>query len=255
MTTLTLFTKAHNQGQQKQIEASLKAAFEDLDVQVQVLGNPVNKWIKVEVTGEDEGVAKSYITKQIGVCPASINDVAAGSELKGYIQKTDDPEVLTIDVGIIEPKMIFYAKIPLATLQAQLLGNQKVAPLKKIVELYALNVDLPVSIKVNAVHAAEGFIDAEFSASQVEKLKSWKDALLDRLIILGTTADDVTLTLERTRLNRDVIGTEALGLFEYVLTCKLGTDATGLVSQIGRYMRNAKFVVFNPKKLAAFLGE
>ena len=255
MTTLTLFTKAHNQGQLKQIEVSLKAAFEDLDVQVQVLGSPVNKWVKVEVTGEDEGVAKSYIVKQIGICPASINDIAVGSEFKGYIQKIDDPEVLTVDVGIFELKMVYYAKIPLATLQAQLLGNQKVAPLKKIAELYALNADLPVSIKVNAVHATEGFIDAEFSVGQVEKFKSWKDALLDRLIILGTTADDVTLTLERTRLNRDVIGTEALGLFEYVLTCKLGTDATGLISQIGRYMRNAKFVVFNPKKLAGFLGE
>lgn len=254
MTTLTLFIKAYNQGQLKQIEVSLQAAFEDLDVQVKVLGNPVNKWVKVEVTGEDEGVAKSYITKQIGVCPASIEDISVGMELKGYIQKMDNPEVLTVDVGIIEPKMIYYAKIPLANLQAQLLSN-KVAPLKKIAELYALNVDLPVTIKVNQIHATEGFIDAEFSAGQVEKLKSWKDALLDRLIILGTTADDVALTLERTRLNRDVISTEALGLFEYVLTCKLGTDAAGLISKIGRYMRNAKFVVFNPKRLMGFLDE
>ncbi len=255
MTTLTLFTKAYNQGQLKQIEVSLQAAFEDLDVQLQVLGNPVNKWVKVEVSGEDEGVAKSYITKQIGVCPASIQDIAVGTELKGYIQKMDNPEVLTVDVGLIEPKMIFYAKIPLATLQAQLLKNGKVAPLKRIAALYALNADLPVSIKVNQVHIAEGFIDAEFSQGQVEKLLSWKDSLLDRLIILGTTADDVTLTLERTRLNRDVIGTEALGLFEHVLTCKLGTDAAGIISRVGRYMRYARFVVFNPKKLAGFLGE
>jgi hypothetical protein len=255
LTTLTLFTKAYNKGQLNQIEVSLKAAFEDLDVQLEVLGNPVNKWVKVEVAGEDEGVAKSYITKQIGVCPNSIDDIAAGSELKGYIQKMDNPDALTVDIGLIEPKAIIYAKIPLATVQAQLLGNQKVAPLKKIAELYALNPDLPVSIKVNQVHAAEGFIDAEFSAGQVEKLHSWRDALLDRLIILGTTADDVTLTLERTRLTRDVIGTEALGLFEHVLTCKLGTDAAGLIPRIGRYMRNARFVVFNPKKLAGFLGE
>lgn len=253
MTTLTLLTKAYNQGQLKQIGTSLQAAFEDLDVQLQVLGNPVNKWVKVEVSGEDEAVAKAYITKQIGVCPASIEDVAVGSELKGYIQKIDNSETLTVDVGILEPKII-YAKISLATLQAQLV-NKKGLDLKRVAELYALSADLPVSIKVKEIHVAESRIDAELSPSQVEKLLNWRDALLDRLIILGTTADDVTLTLERTRLYRDVIGTEELGLFEHVLTCKLGTDAAGLISRIGRYMRNARFVVFNPKRLVVLSGE
>ncbi|MDR2719501.1 MAG: DUF2110 family protein, partial [Nitrososphaerota archaeon] len=91
--------------------------------------------------------------------------------------------------------------------------------------------------------------EAELSPSQVEMFEKWQDALLDRLIILGTTTDEVTSTLERTRLNRDIINTESLGLFEQVLTCKLGTDATGLIPQIGRYMRNTRFTVFNPKKL------
>ncbi len=253
MTTLTLLTKAYNQGQLKQIAASLQAAFEDLDVQVQVLGNPTNKWVKVEVSGEDEAVAKAYISKQIGVCPTSIDEVTVGSEFKGYIQKFDNSETLTVDVGILEPKII-PAKISLATVQAQLVDGKEVG-FKKITELYALTADLPVSIKVIEVHVAEGRVDAELSAGQVEKLVNWRDALLDRLVILGTTADDVTLTLERTRLYRDVIGTEALGLFEHVLTCKLGTDAAGLIPRIGRYMRNARFVVFNPKRLVVLSGE
>lgn len=253
MTTLTLLTKAFNQGQLKQIEVSLQAAFEDLDVQVKVLGNPVNKWVQVEVSGEDESVAKSYMNKQIGTCPNSADNITVGSEFKGYIQKMDNSEFLTVDVGVIEPKII-PATIPLASLQAQLVNGQ-VVPLKRIADLYAFYQDLPVNIKVTEFNVEEGKMQAELSEAQVEKLKGWKNSLLDRLIILGTTADDVTVTLERTRLTRDVINTEALGLFEHVLTCKLGTDATGLISKIGRYMRNAKFVVFNPKKLAGFLGE
>ena len=61
--------------------------------------------------------------------------------------------------------------------------------------------------------------------------------------------------LERTRLNRDIIGVEELGMFEHALTCKLGTDAAGLVSKVGRYMRNFGFIVFNPKKLVECIGE
>jgi len=44
-----------------------------------------------------------------------------------------------------------------------------------------------------------------------------------------------------------------LGMFEHVLTCKLGTDAAGLIPKIGRILKNAKFAVFNPKKLKKFL--
>jgi hypothetical protein len=253
MTKLTLLTKAFNQGQLKQIEASLQAAFEDLDIQINVLGNPINRWVQVEVLGEDEGVAKSYINKQIGTCPNSADNVAVDAEFKGYLQKMGSPEALTVDVGVLEPKTI-HATIPLSTLQAQLVKGQNV-PLKKIAELYAFNTDLPLNVKITELNVEEGKMQAQLSEAQVEKLKTWKDSLLDRLIILGSTADDVMLTLERTRLTRDIIGTEELGLFEHVLTCKLGTDAAGLIPKIGRYMRIARFVVFNPKKLVSFLGE
>jgi hypothetical protein len=90
---------------------------------------------------------------------------------------------------------------------------------------------------------------------QIEKIRLWQQSLLDRLIILGSSLGEIETVLERTRLNRDVIGTEALGMFEHALTCKLGTDATGLIPKIGRYMRNAAFIVFNPKKIISFLGE
>jgi hypothetical protein len=242
-----LFTKIYNKGQLKQIEESLQTAFEDLDAQVHVLSNSANRWVKIEVTGEDEGVAKSYIAKQIGVCPTSIDDISTGSEVKGYIQKITSSEILTVDIGLSEPKTIC-ASVPLAAIQAQLLGGKDV-PLKKTAELFALSADLPVSIKITDVHIAEGILKAEFSATQVSMFKNWQDSLLDRLIILGVTADDIASTLERTRLNRDVISTEPLGLFEQVLVCKLGTDAMGVIPRIGRYMRNTQLLVFNPKKL------
>lgn len=253
MTIVMLLTKAHNQGQTKQIGSSLKAAFEDLDVQVEVLGEQKYKWVQVEVSGEDEAVAKSYINKHIGTCPTTAENVKVGSELKGYIQKMDSKDALTVDIGVIEPKII-HASVPLAVLQAQLMGG-KTVDLKKIMELFALDTNLPITVKITELNIEEGKMKAELAPSQVEMFKNWKDSLLDRLIILGTTPDDITETLERTRLTRDIINTEPLGLFEHVLTCKLGTDAAGLISKIGRYMRNARFVVFNPKKLAGFLGE
>ncbi|MDR0319035.1 MAG: DUF2110 family protein, partial [Nitrososphaerota archaeon] len=185
MTKLTLFTKTYNKGQLNQIEESLQTTFDDLDVQIQILDNPINKWVQVDITGEDENVAKNYIAKQIGVCPNSINEVSTGSELKGYIQKITSAETLTVDIGILEPKTL-YAHIPLATIQTQLLSGREI-PLKKIAELFALSVDLPISIKINATPTTTAnTLDAEFSATQVSMFKNWHDSLLDRLVILGT---------------------------------------------------------------------
>ena len=255
MTTLTLLVKASHSVQLKQIDDTLKAEFENLDLDVKVLGSPVNRWVQVSLSGEDEVIATSYINKKIGTCPVSIKNVNQFSVLKGYISKVDATrQELKVDVGVFEPKTI-QATIPLAYLQAQLADGRKVA-LEKISEIYGLHENLPLSIKVIRLNGEEDdVLQAELSMEQIEKIRLWQQSLLDRLIILGSSLGGIETVLERTRLNRDVIGTEALGMFEHALTCKLGTDATGLIPKIGRYMRNAAFIVFNPKKIIGFLGE
>jgi len=72
-------------------------------------------------------------------------------------------------------------------------------------------------------------------------------------VVLGPSLHEIKMTLEHAELDRDVIGVKPLGTFEHALTCKLGTDAAGLIPKIGRNLRHAKFVVFNPKRLRQFL--
>jgi len=79
--------------------------------------------------------------------------------------------------------------------------------------------------------------------------------LLDRLIVLGASFNEIGLALKKTRCNRDVINIERLGLFENAVVCKLGTDAVGLVPKIGRKLRNANFSIFNPRENIEFLGD
>ncbi|MCL4429773.1 MAG: DUF2110 family protein [Chloroflexi bacterium] len=252
MTTLTLLVKALNLGQVKQIDELLKSQFEELDVEVKVLTNTANRWVQVSVSGEDEAIAASYINKEIGTCPTSLDNAKNSPALKGYISKVDlNKQELTVDVGIFEPKVVL-ATIPLDSLQIQLVGGRK-ADLKKIAEIYGLAERSPLSIKPLG-EVGEG-LQVELTAEQVEKLHAWQQSLLDRLIILGASKETVEGVLERTRLSRDVIDIETLGLFEHALTCKLGTNAAGLVSIVGRYLRNSVFVVFNAQKCFDFLGE
>lgn len=254
MTILTLLVKASNSGQVKKIENLLKSEFENLDVDLEILGTPVNKWVQVSLVGEDEVIATSYINREIGTCPVSIKRVKKFSVLKGYISKVDlDKQELKVDVGVFEPK-IMHATIALPYLQSQL-AYGKVVDLKKISEVYGFTMNLPLSVKIVSLSGEEDLLQAELSTVQIEKIRLWQQSLLDRLIVLGSSKSEIETVLERTWLNRDVIGMETLGLFEHALVCKLGTDATGLIPKMGRYMRNAGFSVFNPKKVNSLIGE
>jgi len=255
MTTLTLLVKTSNIGQVKQTEELLKTQFEELDLEIKVLTTTDNKWVQVSVSGEDETIATSYINKEIGICPKSLENAKKYPVLKGYISKLDlDKQEMIVDVGIFEPK-ITLATVSLKCLQSQLV-NERNLDLKKIAEKYGFAERLPLRIKPLFSNGEENeFLQAELSREQIEKLHEWQQSLLDRLIILGASKDKIGNVLERTRLNRDVIGLETFGMFEHALICKFGTDAAGLISIVGRYLRNSVFIVFNTKKSNDFLAE
>jgi hypothetical protein len=252
MTTLTLLTRIYNVNQLKQVDNALKLSFEDLDVKAKILGVAAGRWVQIALSGEDEGIAASYIAKEVGLCPVSFENVKKFSTLNGYVanfQKTG--EELPIDVGVFQPKIV-HATIPLRHLQAQLVDGRKIA-LRKIAELFGFCEGLPVNIKVALAYEDRSHVEAELSTRQVEKYAVWQESLLDRLLILGSPLFEIKKTLEYAKLNRDIIGIEPLGMFEHALTCKLGTDAAGLIPSIGKILKNAKFTVFNPRKIREVL--
>ena len=254
MTTLTLLVKSSRAWQLKAIDEILQTQFNDLDVEARILTNSKNRWVQIELSGEDETIATNYIHKIFGACPVTVENAKMSESLKGYILQVDSSkQELRVDVGIFEPKVV-PAVLSVASLQAPLVNGKKLT-LQQIAELFGLAEGVPVSIKVNWEQSSEGELSAELSEAQIVKLVSWRLSLLDRLIVLGTSKETVDEVLERTHLSRDVIDVEALSAFEFALTCKLGTDAAGLIPRMGRYMRGSVFVVFNVDKFRDFSFE
>ena len=252
MTTLTVLAKINNDYQLKQIDKALKLAFEGLEVEAKILGTVADRWVQIALAGEDERIATNYVIKEIGICPSNFGNVKKLSTLNGYISTLKkNGEKLSVDVGVFEPKSV-HAIIPLQRLQAQLVDGRKIA-LGKIAELFGFCKDLPVSVKVSCLNEEESRMEAELSTGQVERYQVWRESLLDRLLVLGSPLHEINMTLKHARLDRDVIDVETLGLLEHALTCKLGTDAAGLIPKIGRNLKNVKFAVFNPKRLREFL--
>jgi hypothetical protein len=252
MSTVTLPTKVGNNFQLKLFDGKLQSMLKSLKVETKICGLSSRGLVQITVSGEDEKVALNYLREEIGLCPTFLEHVEKLSTVKGYVASLNKKE-LYVDIGIISPFTID-AAIPLKRLQAQLVDGRKNA-FEKMVHLFGFVENLPLSVKIRSVNKEKNRVEAVLSEKQLALYRNWTKSLLDRLIVLGASFDEIVLALEKTRCNRDVVSIETLGLFEKAVVCKLGTDATGLIPKIGRRLRNAHFSIFNPTEIVEFLGD
>jgi len=252
MSTVTLPTKVYNNFQLKLVDEKLQSMLKGLKVETKIRGVSSHGLVQITVSGEDEKVALNYLREEIGLCPTFLHHVEKFSTAKGHVASLNKKE-LYVDIGIVSPNTV-EAAIPLKLLQAQLVDGRKMA-LEKIADLFGFVENLPLTVKICSVNKEKSRVEAVLSEKQLALYRSWTKSLLDRLIVLGASFNEIVLVLKKTGCNRDVINIERLGLFENVVVCKLGTDAVGLVPKIGRKLRNANFSIFNPRENIEFLGD
>jgi hypothetical protein len=254
MPTVTLHTKVYGNFQLKIIEENLKSTLKGLAVETKICGVTPRGWVQIAVSGEDEKVALLHLADEIGLCPTRSEHVEKFSTLKGRITALNKSNSeLYVDIGVFSPNTID-ATIPLNHLQAQLVDGRKTA-LKKIVELFGFCEQLPLTVKILSINKEKSHIEATLSEKQIIQYRSWTKALLDKLTILGASLSEVKLALKIAKCDRDVVSIKPLGLFEHAMTCKLGTDAAGLIPKIGKNLRNATFSIFNPRRILKFLED
>jgi hypothetical protein len=254
MPTVTLLAKAYNSFQVKELYATLKSTFKDLKVKFEVCGVTNRDWIQLSVSGEDENVTLHYMDDKIGFCPTNLESVRKFSTIHGRVIGLDkNRNELCVDIGVFSPDPVD-AAVSLPRLQAQLADGRKIS-LGKLVELFGLCKNLPLSIKVLSVDSDRSRIEAELAEAQQDQYGDWTRSLLDRLQIIGASYGEIKSALAKTGFNRDVVAIEALGTFEYSMVCKLGTDAAGLIPRLGKNLGKAAFTIFNPRKVIEFFGE
>jgi len=107
-------------------------------------------------------------------------------------------------------------------------------------------------VKILSVDVVQNHVKAMLAEKQLLQYENWTRSLLHRLVILGAKLYDVESAVEKAGFSRDVVSIEALGLLEHAVVCKLGTDATGLIPKVGRYLSQAAFSVFSPERILEF---
>ncbi len=251
MPTVTLLAKKYEDLQDEHFDKALRAMLEGLKVKVEICGVTGRGWIQASISGEDETVALHYLSDRIGICPESFENISKFANKKGCIVALSKKgDALHVDIGVFRPR-IADASISLQNLQAQLTDGRKVA-MEKITELFGFCDSLPLTVKILNVDKERNIIEAQLAEEQLALYGKWTGSLLDRLLIVGATIEEVKIALQKANFSRDIIGVEPLGIFEHAVVCKFGTDAVGLIPKIGKALRKARFSIFRPTKILPF---
>jgi len=216
-----------------------------LEARIKILGQTERGWVKVEVQGEDEAVAINQLRRRFGLTPSSLEALKLPCILNGYA--IDVGKVgygIYVDVSLSTPNVVD-ALIPLHTLRAQLADGGKES-MRRIAEVYGIVDNLPLSLRLTRVDTVARRLEAKLSDAQVSLFEGWVRDGLERVLAMGVPLEDAEEALRRSRLERDVVGIESLGLFEHSFLCKLGTQAPGIIGRLGKYLPGIPLHAYSP---------
>jgi hypothetical protein len=254
MPKVTVLEKLYGSGSPETFEKLYSSLISGLEVQLHFAGVTDRGWIQLNVSGEDETAALSFLEHEVGLAPASHATLKKFSVIQGKVVFSGkSEEELYVDLGFSSDNN-YDVTISEERLRAQLADGREV-PLRTLVDLFCLYDNLSLEVKIGKVDGESRIAEAILSEKQIKLFNNWIRSRFDRLIIMGSLFSDVDRIVKKTRHFRDIIKIESLGFFEQVVLCKLGTDAVGLIPKLGRYLKkSAVLVPFSPKKILKTLG-
>lgn len=218
-----------------------------LDVQVTLRPVSADGWVDLDISGEDAEAAQALIAREVGSRPRSLGDLVVSQVLRGKITSHDWKEGVRVDVGIRQPQPIDLL-VPSAVLRSQMPYGDRASD-AQLGQLWCLREHFPLELRLSWLEDGERPPEAELSEGQIDIFNDWVDTALDRVVALGATLRRVRSALRSSRHLTDAARLDRLGLLEVSLLCKLGTDAPGIIHDIGRLLPGVPLHSFQPSRV------
>jgi hypothetical protein len=229
----------------QQFNLKLEEETKELDVKIKKLDITSGDWIRIEYNGEDNEIFTELLRRDHGFIPIELAKVEHEETYRGFIIGNEEHgRGLSIDIGIISPRRS-YGLYPLHRIRAQL-GEDKTESLKEITEKFSLYKGIPFNVKIEGIKNVKK-INVAATDQQESSMKDWDRYPFDRVIVLGALNNQVRKAIQTNRLTRDIIRVDPLSFTSSLLTCKLGTDAPGVISKIGQELKHARLFSFIPR--------
>lgn len=235
----------------KTFRQTVSKELEGLEVELLKIATRASGWITVELEGEDEEAAYNLLRHNYGKT-CSLGELELNQIRKGKLFQTGKYGFgLFLDIGIESVKEID-AFLPLHTLRNQLANDQKV-PLRKLIEVFGFLDNLTLTIQIQSIDRLRKNVEVSFSEGQVQVFQEWVKSKLERLFVNGVTRHKLKKIILKSRHFQDVIAIERLGFLEEMIICKRGTNAPGILSEIGPLLPESQIQLFIPNKVKDYL--
>ncbi|NJE11324.1 DUF2110 family protein [Thermococcus sp. MAR1] len=214
------------------LDKKLKALLGDLEVEWKLSAVKKN-WIKVSLSGEDEEISANLVREEFGEVPYKLSAVKEGETYRGrFVDLGKVGYGAYVDIGIFTPRPKD-ALLPLYYLK-ETFGEM---PVRQMIRDFGWVDNLPVEVVVTKVEFGAREVELAFSDAQLKRIKTWLSDGYDKLFIAGTVSENIEKALIKTGHGRDVKRIEELGLMETLLILKKGTQAPGIIKEIGPHLR------------------
>jgi hypothetical protein len=205
-----------------------------------------NGWARIGIDGEDSEVLEELIINEYGLAHTDVRDIEVHGVYESIITGSNT-QGLEFDVGLEQPSHV-KCLVPATCLTAQLADGKSI-PCREIIEDYCLFPGVRFSVRI--ARKTENEIEAWLSDSHIERLSDWVTTGLDRIEIFDCYKQEVEGAILKAKLSRDTISADRITLTVQSITCKLGTDAVGLIPKLGSVLKRQKLRPFIPKRILA----
>ncbi|WP_461865633.1 DUF2110 family protein [Thermococcus sp.] len=218
----------------EKLNRKLKSLIGELEVEWK-LSITKKQWVKVSVKGEDEEISTNLIREEFGEIPYKLSCINEGKIYKGrFIDLGKVGYGAYVDIGIFSPSPKD-ALLPLYYLK-RTFGEM---PVRQMIRKFGWVDYLPVEVRIEKVEFGTRTVEVEFSEKQLRTIRKWLSDGYDKLFIAGTVSERIEDALIKTGHGRDVKRLEELGLMETLLVLKKGTQAPGIIKEIGALIKPA----------------
>ncbi|TXT62011.1 MAG: hypothetical protein BAJALOKI1v1_1050005 [Promethearchaeota archaeon] len=209
-----------------------------------------DKRIELLIKGPEELFVKNLIQTELGTV-REFGEIEKGDVLKGTLVNTGEVGFgLFADCGIMNPPTDIF--LPLYTLREQLANGQKVS-LKQIINAYDFIDHFPLFIKIKEINTAHYEIKGKIAQKSLTLFDKIIKEHIEGLFLCGETKKQFKNALIQKGHLQDIISITRYGFLEHLVLFKKGTNARGIISEIGNILEGCKFSVLNPKRIKTFI--
>ncbi|MFX0031597.1 MAG: DUF2110 family protein [Candidatus Hermodarchaeota archaeon] len=198
---------------------------------------------EIEVSGPEEIFVYNLLKKEIGIIH-SFENLSLGDIYKAIM--VDVGKVgfgIFVDCGIVNPKTDVL--VTLYTIRNQLCKGKKVS-LSEVIKKYNFINNFPVYVKIEKVDKEKAQIEGIFAKNTINFYEKLITENIDAVFVSGETKEQVKKDLIKTDHMRDIVSIKSFGFLENIILLKEGTDAPGIIAEIGNYLKNCKLSAIRP---------